>query len=422
MRRRRAGVGRRRVGVTPCRAGRAGEGLAGRGSRPVGAVAPREGVDGRIRRVIERIVELISDPAAASFEELALAVFAFQYERIEPYRRLCDGRGAVPGQVADWRRVPLVPAAAFKRLRLAAAPEREVFRSSGTSGTSGGEEVRSVHYHPYPELYRQTIDASFPRWCMPGAGTASCTASVPMLSLVPSRAQLPDSSLGFMIEHVLSRYGTPAPESMAAVGKRGVEVAPARSWAAARQRSGRPALVLATSLALAQWLDALERQDLRFRLPPGSAVFETGGFKGRAGEVSPERQRQRLEERLAVPAAAVVREYGMTELTSQCYTRALHGGDPEVFYAPHWVRVRVLDPETLEEAPPGKPGLVAVFDLANVGSAAHLLTEDLGVAESGEGSGGGEGASGFRLLGRAVGAELRGCSLAAEELQRAGNL
>jgi hypothetical protein len=71
------------------------------------------------------------------------------------------------------------------------------------------------------------------------------------------------------------------------------------------------------------------------------------------------------------------------------------------------VRVRVLDPETLEEAPAGSPGLLAVFDLANLGSAVHLLTEDLGVADG----------DGFRLLGRAAGAELRGCSLVVEELR-----
>jgi hypothetical protein len=375
------------------------------------------GLDGTIGRVIERISRFLCDPSSASFEELALAVFAYQYERIEPYRRLCDGRGATPGTISDWRRVPPVPASAFRRLRLAAAPEREVFRSSGTSA---GEEARSVHYHPFPELYRQTIDASFPRFCLPGAAPP-----VPMLSLVPSRELLPDSSLAFMIDHVLSRFAAPAPESAAAFGKRGVEMIPARSWAGARQRAGRPALVLATSLALAQWLDALERQDLRFRLPAGSALFETGGYKGRAGEVSPARQSERLLERLGLPAGAVVREYGMTELTSQCYTRSLAGGDPDLFVAPHWVRVRVLDPLTLEEAPPGVPGLIAVFDLANLGSAAHLLTEDLGAAEAG-GEGGGSangdaaGRGGFRLLGRAAGAELRGCSLAAEELQRAG--
>ena len=57
----------------------------------------------------------------------------------------------------------------------------------------------------------------------------------------------------------------------------------------------------------------------------------------------------------------------------------------------------------------GSSGLLAVFDLANLGSAVHLLTEDLGVAEG----------EGFRLLGRAAGAELRGCSLVVEELRRA---
>jgi Acyl-protein synthetase, LuxE len=382
--------------------------------------------------VIERVSRFLADPAGDSFPDLALAVFAFQYERIEPYRRLCDGRGLAPGRVADWRQVPLVPAVAFRRLRLAAAAPLEVFRSSGTSA---GEEARSVHYHPFPDLYRQTIDAAFPRFCLPGGGARQGAAApagqpvparaipvaaprpaVPMLSLVAPREQLPASSLAFMIDHVLSRFGAPAPESVVAFGKRGVEAAPARSWTAARQRAGRPALVLATSLALAQWLDALERQDLRFRLPAGSAVFETGGFKGRTGEVSPERQRARLEERLGLPAAAVVREYGMTELTSQCYTRALLGGDPDLYVPPHWMRVRVLDPATLEEAPPGTPGLIAVFDLANLGSAAHLLTEDLGIAEAGDDGGDG----GFRLLGRAAGSQLRGCSLVAEELQRAG--
>jgi hypothetical protein len=109
-----------------------------------------------------------------------------------------------------------------------------------------------------------------------------------------------------------------------------------------------------------------------------------------------------------VPPEFVVREYGMTELTSQCYTQTLLGGDPDVFVAPHWMRVRLLDPETLEEARAGDPGLICVFDLANLGSAVHLLTEDLGVAEE----------EGFRLLGRAAGAELRGCSLTVEELRR----
>lgn len=342
--------------------------------------------------VEQRVANLIADPQHGSFEELALAAHAFQFERIAPYRRLCEERGALPGRLGDWREVPPVPAVAFKTLDLAAAPPVEVFRSSGTTA---GPETRSVHRHPFPELYRLAIDASFPQFCLAGIGPGG---RVPMLSLVPSRAAAPDSSLAFMIDHVLGRWGSP--ESAVAFGPRGVEAAGARSWAGARQRDRRPALVLATSLALAQWLATLERQHLHFRLPAGSAVFDTGGFKGRGQEVSPGVLTAQVEERLGVPAERVVREYGMTELTSQLYTRALDGGDRDLFVAPHWVRARVLDPATLAEAPAGRAGVVAIFDLANLGSAVHLLTEDLGVIEPG----------GLRLLGRAEGAELRGCS------------
>ena len=115
---------------------------------------------------------------------------------------------------------------------------------------------------------------------------------------------------------------------------------------------------------------------------------------------------EQLGLRLALRAEAMVREYGMTELTSQCYTSSEPGADPELFLPPAWVRVRILDPENLEELPPGELGVIAIFDLANVGSALHVLTEDLGVLRG----------EGFQLRGRAAGAELRGCSLAVEEL------
>jgi len=352
----------------------------------------------------ERVARFLADPGAsgASFEELALAVFAFQHQRIAPYRRLCAARGASPATVSSWRDVPPVPAAAFRVLDLAAEAPAETFRSSGTTV---GTEGRSVHLQPYPEFYRQAIDSSFPRACLPELPEGG---RLPVLSLVPERTALPDSSLSFMADHILARWGSP--ESATAFGPRGVEVAKARSWAAARQRDRRPGLVFATAFALADWLGALERQDLRLRLPHGTAVFETGGFKGRTTEVARAELLARLEERLAVPAAAVVREYGMTELSSQCYTETLAGGDPDLFVAPPWVRVRALHPETLAEQPAGEPGLLAVFDLANLGSAVHVLTEDLGTMEG----------KGFRLLGRAAGAQLRGCSLTVEELRGAG--
>ena len=345
--------------------------------------------------IVEAIERFVESPAEGDFERLALDAFAFQFDRIEPYRRWCERSGRTPASVTRWRDIPWVPAAAMKTVALAAAPAVLTFRSSGT--TAG--ERRSEHHHPFPDLYRRVIESSFPAFCLPRGGRP------PMLSLVPPFAPETESSLSFMIDHVLATFAGEG--SGHAVGARGVDVPRARTWLAARQRDGRPFLLLATALALDRCLEGLERLDLRFRAPYGSAVFLTGGFKTRHAELTLDDLLRRLEERTGVAPAGVVEEYGMTELTSQAYTRTLTGGAAGVFACPHWMRVRVVDPATLDDAAEGTTGLLAVLDLGNVGSVLHLLTEDLARVADG----------GFRLAGRAGGAELRGCSLAAEELE-----
>ena len=87
---------------------------------------------------------------------------------------------------------------------------------------------------------------------------------------------------------------------------------------------------------------------------------------------------ERLATWLDVAPERRVDEYGMTELTGHAYTDVLAGGEAGRFVLPPWMRVRALDPETLAERPAGERGLLAFFDLANVGSALHVLTEDLG--------------------------------------------
>lgn len=341
---------------------------------------------------IERFIVAGGGAFDGEFVELAAAAARFGYERVEPYRRLCDHRGVDIASLDDWRLAPAVPTSAFKSLRLAAAEPREVFRSSGTTR---GAERRSAHHHPYPDLYRTVIDASFADACLPAGAER-----LPVLSLIPDRAIAPDSSLSFMAAHVFERHA--AAGSAWAVQEAGIDLDLAWRWLRA-QAEGEPVLVLATALALVLLLDRLEREsgDV-IRLPPGSRVFETGGFKGRSLKTTPEAVRRRARTLLGLQPDAVVREYGMTELTSQAYSRP--GG--ERLRTPPWMPFRVLDPESLEEVEDGETGLLAFFDLANVGSVCHVLTEDLGVRDDGA----------FRLLGRASGAELRGCSLTAEEL------
>ena len=100
----------------------------------------------------------------------------------------------------------------------------------------------------------------------------------------------------------------------------------------------------------------------------------------------------------------------MTEMSSQFYDgvagSAVADPDARLHAGPPWVRTRATDPETLEILPHGEVGVLRHWDLANLGSVACIQTADLGITSP----------DGFRVLGRARGAEARGCSLAMDDL------
>jgi hypothetical protein len=180
-----------------------------------------------------------------------------------------------------------------------------------------------------------------------------------------------------------------------------------RSALRAAERATVPLLILGTSLAFLHAVEMLEA-DRPVRLPVGSRIMDTGGFKGTERETTRDELRTRLEAATGVPLSMMIGEYGMTELLSQLYEPVLEAGvSVSGNYVPApWLRVRALDPITLAEVPDGTPGLLAFFDLANAGSVCHVLTEDIGSVSGAH----------VWLQGRVPGAEPRGCSIAMDEL------
>jgi hypothetical protein len=98
----------------------------------------------------------------------------------------------------------------------------------------------------------------------------------------------------------------------------------------------------------------------------------------------------------------------MTELSTQLYDDG-NASVPSVKTGPHWLRSRLVDPLTGRDVPKGERGVLVHCDLANFNSVTSILTEDVGVAAC----------DGFLLLGRAEGAQAKGCSLAVEEFLKA---
>ncbi len=298
--------------------------------------------------------------AADDFNALALEIFAFQREHNLPYRNYCGKRG-----IERWQDIPAVPTSAFKHLPITCFPAAEAVAEFHTSGTTAAQTGK--HYFKTLALYDAACVPNFRAHLFPDGAT------LPLLSLVPDN---PHSSLTYMIRRLGARFVD--------------RLEPVTE----------PVCVLGTAFHFLNLFDA----GFRLKLPAGSRVMETGGFKGRSREISQRELHRLIAERLGV--TMIINEYGMTELSTQFYD---HQPGMDCKDVPPWARVLIINPKTGQEAQPGEPGLIRVFDLANLWSAMVVQTEDLGVAEG----------DGFRILGRAVGAESRGCSLAAEVLQQA---
>lgn len=348
-----------------------------------------------------------AEAAAESFDAIALDIARFQAAHVPAIARLAHARHAHFAHAKDASSIPAAPTDVFKLARIAVHPRDCDVALFRTSGTSQGVDARGEHPLRTTETYEMAALAWGERYLFPDR------RDLRALVLAPSIAEQPDSSLGFMLDrfaHALARRPLFLVHRSAG-GDGAIDFAGVARAAAEARAADVPALVLATSFALVHLLEGASRLDLR--LPRGSRVMQTGGFKGKSREIAPDVLRGMVAKAFAVPEDHVVAEYGMTELSSQLYEGTLAGAlgrgpamPHGVYVAPPWVRVTAVDPVSLAPLPEGEIGLARVVDLANVDSAVAIQTADR-VRVSGDR---------VELLGRNPGAPPRGCSLAVDEM------
>ena len=335
----------------------------------------------------------------AEFDAMALRLFAHQHANNAAYRRFCQLRGATPRTVKGWRDVPAVPISAFKEATLSCVPAETAERVFMTSGTTRGD-VKGRHHHPTIAVWDASFLGNFARRFMQGA------PRLPMAILFPHERELPNSSLAHYLAMAVKHFGTDASQWF--VTTQGMDVDGLVDWLARAERAGEACAVLGASYSFVPLVDALQERGQAFRLPAGSRLLDTGGYKGLARELPLETFYAGLQAGFGVPRERCINMYGMTELSTQLYDDG-NAIVPSVKTGPHWLRSRLVDPLTGREVPRGERGVLLHCDLASFNSVTAILTEDVGIASG----------DGFLLLGRAEGAQAKGCSLVVEEFLRA---
>lgn len=351
------------------------------------------------------------------FNSLALELFAFQFRTIRPYHNLCRRTGRTPETVTSWRGIPAIPAQAFKHHRLFAAEPDAVARTFRSSGTSEAGRSSEAHFSRAGlEVMDVAVAAAARARLFPDGRRTR------ILVLAPPPDRAPHMIMVHGMAHLVKTFGIDGSRFVA--GADGIDFAALWAELVACQQAEVPVSLLGASFGFVHFFDWMESEGRRLALPPGSRLLDAGGYKRRSREIGRNEFVCWAAKICGVHRQSVVNLLGMTELASQIYD-SISPGAPvrnhgRMKLPPRWVRTRIVDPR--RPGPDGPEsvsdealGVLRHVDLANVERPLAVQSEDVGryVWVGGSGT---AAKRGFEILGRAKGAEPRGCSLTAEDL------
>ena len=306
------------------------------------------------------------------FQLIALEVYRFQFYNNPLYHDYCKAVGLTPDKVNELQSIPFLPISFFKSHRVETTsftPELE-FRSSGTTGAN-----TSKHFVKDASVYGKSFSEGFRRFY--GNIEDYC-----VLGLLPSYLERGNSSLVYMVEHLIK--ASKVQES----GFYLHDFERLNHTLRLLESSGQKAILIGVTYAL---LDFGSEYPNRFN---STIIMETGGMKGRGREMTKQELNALLKQMFGV--SDIHSEYGMTELLSQAY------GVDGIMGCPPWMKVLVRDETDPFAIFTDGAGAINVVDLANLYSCSFIGTEDVGRLKT-DGT--------FEVLGRMDNSDARGCSL-----------
>ncbi len=341
----------------------------------------------------------ISTMTAAQADEVRLrhirAAVAWHIERNEGYRRFCAGRGFSADQLRrteDLGRVPLLPAALFKRgaAVVASVPADTAVLDTTSSGTQG-----TVSVVPRDDLTLNRFFATL------GIGTYEV--------LDQQRSELKVFNLGpleaghLWIAYVMSGVALFTDGQCYVEDDAFLLEALVRDLAAA---DGTPVLVVGPPPLVLDAAAACRAAGVV--LHPESLLLTIGGWKRASGRMLPRDEFVgAVLEGFGLPDDTSVRDtFNMVELNTVLFECAQHR-----LHLPPWLHAETKDPRTLEPLAHGQNGVLAFLDATPTSYPGFVLSDDFGTVERVSDCACGRSGDVLRLDRRINRLEGRGCAL-----------
>jgi phenylacetate-coenzyme A ligase PaaK-like adenylate-forming protein len=318
-------------------------------------------------------IQQIVHYSSTHFNEIVFDVFHYQAQNNVIYKDYIAALGVVPKEIQEMTKIPFLPISFFKShdVRSGLWHEEATFSSSGTTGTATSKHaVKSVaQYVNHTIALFESQYGSLKEYCI--------------LGLLPSYLERSGSGLITMVEGFMHYSQHPKNGYFLydhqALSERLIEL----------EASGQKTLLIGVTFALLDFAEAFP-QPLK-----STIVMETGGMKGRGRELTRDEVHNKLQ--TAFSLSQIHSEYGMTELSSQAYSKG------NGLYSTG-LGLNVLVRETTDPLSCYKYGSggLNIIDLANLHTCSFIATEDLGkIHPNGQ----------FEVLGRFDQSDARGCNL-----------
>jgi acyl-CoA synthetase (AMP-forming)/AMP-acid ligase II len=298
---------------------------------------------------------------------------------------------APPQRLTD---IPYLPVSLFKTHALRSIEESEIFKTLTSSGTTGQQVSRII-------LDRETARRQTSALSRIMTHVLGQTRLPMMLidtpSVLQNRRQFSARAAGLLGMMNFGRQHFYALDDA-------MQLREHETKEFIERFSGQPILIFGFTFMVWQYfLRAIE--NLGADLSQATLVHSGGWKKLQEMAVSNAEFRRRFAEKTGL--RRIYNFYGMVEQVGSIFLE----GEDGYLYPPNYADVIIRDPETWEEAPIGKPGVIQVLSLIPLSYPGHsLLTADMGVVHGIDDSTVGRKGKYFSVLGRVARAEIRGCS------------
>lgn len=314
--------------------------------------------------------------------------------RSDAYRRILDGLGRDPSEIASLDDVPMLPVGLFKSHDLRSIPDDRVFKVVTSSGTTGAEVSRIYLDAPAAQLQTRALAGIMTHWLG--------SSRLPMIvvdarSTVANRRSFSARGAGIIGMGTFGRDHFYALDDEMHLDREGL-----LNWL--KKHEGSPVLIFGfTFMVWEHLLNALSPGEVDLS---NAILVHSGGWKKLAERAVDNSTYKAALERVT-GLRRVHNFYGMAEQIGTVFFECERG----FLHAPNASDLIARDPGTWEAVPDGDTGVAQMLSALPESYPGHsILTEDLARVEGVDGCPCGRKGKTVSILGRVPRAELRGCS------------